>query len=110
MDEKSEVWIRDSEAQEERKRLSEALKGWWKLIRPFKAWGLYDRRRSFFGRGHRPGAPTRRTTLRILPWEVCGSTGRRSVSHRGRNRPRNDARRRVSVGHSDLNGLAAASC
>ena len=34
-------WIRHFEAQEERKRLSEALKGWWKLARPFKAWGLY---------------------------------------------------------------------
>ena len=46
MDDRREVWIRDSEAQEERKRLSEALKGWWKLARPFKALDLYRKLRA----------------------------------------------------------------
>ena len=35
------AWSRRSDAEEKRKRLAEALKGWWKLARPFKAWSLY---------------------------------------------------------------------
>ena len=41
MDDIGRAWIRRSDAHEERKRLSAVLKGWWKLARPFKAWGLY---------------------------------------------------------------------
>ena len=41
MDGNHEAWVRRSDPQEERKRLSAALKGWWKLARPFKTWGLY---------------------------------------------------------------------
>ena len=39
-------WIRHCEAQEERERLSNALKGWWKLVRPFRAWHLYRKLRA----------------------------------------------------------------
>ena len=46
MDDADEAWVRHSDAQEESKRLSEALKGWWKLARPFKAWSLYRKRRA----------------------------------------------------------------
>ena len=46
MDGYRENWVRHSDALEERKRLSEALKGWWKLARPFKAWGLYRKLRA----------------------------------------------------------------
>ena len=46
MDDIRDAWIRKSDAQEERKRLSEALKGWWKLARPFKAWKLYRKLRA----------------------------------------------------------------
>ena len=41
-----EEWVRHADAQEERKRLSEALKGWWKLARSFKAWNLYGKLRA----------------------------------------------------------------
>ena len=34
MDGKREAWVRHSDVQEERVRLSEALKGWWKLAHP----------------------------------------------------------------------------
>ena len=46
MDDIGGAWIRRSDAEEERRRLSEALKGWWKLVRPFKAWGLYRKLRA----------------------------------------------------------------
>ena len=46
MDDTPGAWIRGSDAEEERKRLSEALKGWWKLARPFKAWSLYRKLRT----------------------------------------------------------------
>ena len=46
MDDTDETWILHSEAQEERERLTRALKGWWKLARPFKAWGLYRKLRA----------------------------------------------------------------
>ena len=46
MPDRSEAWVRRSDAQEERRRLSEALRGWWKLARPFKAWGLYRKLRA----------------------------------------------------------------
>ena len=46
MDDNREVWIRRSDAQEERVRLSEALKGWWKLAHPRRAWQLYRRFRA----------------------------------------------------------------
>ena len=41
MDENCEVWVPYSDAQKERVRLSEALKGWWKLAHPIRAWHLY---------------------------------------------------------------------
>ena len=41
-----DVWVRYSEAQETRKRLAEALRGRWKLFRPFKAWRLYQELRA----------------------------------------------------------------
>ena len=40
------IWLRHSEARETRERLSTALRGWWKLFRPFKAWRLYRARRA----------------------------------------------------------------
>ena len=46
MDDMSGAWVRRSDAEEERKRLSEALKGWWKLVRPFKSWSLYRKLRA----------------------------------------------------------------
>ena len=46
MDGKREAWVRHSDVQEERERLSEALKGWWKLVRPFRAWHLYRKLRA----------------------------------------------------------------
>ena len=46
MDGKHEAWVRHSDVQEERERLSEALKGWWKLVRPFRAWHLYRKLRA----------------------------------------------------------------
>ena len=46
MDKMSGAWVRLSDAKEERKRLSQALKGWWKLARPFKAWSLYRKLRA----------------------------------------------------------------
>ena len=45
-DNERSAWIRRSDAQEERERLTEALKGWWKLARPFRAWGLYRKLRA----------------------------------------------------------------
>ena len=47
------AWIRYSDAQEERVRLSEALKGWWKLAHPIKAWRLYRRLRATSEAGRR---------------------------------------------------------
>ena len=38
---KLSTWIRFSKAQETRDRLSESLKGWWKIVHPIKAWRLY---------------------------------------------------------------------
>ena len=46
MDDAGQTWVRRAAAQEKRNRLSEALKGWWKLARPFKAWGLYRKLRA----------------------------------------------------------------
>ena len=46
MDDAGTAWIRQSDAEEERIRLSAALKGWWKLARPFKAWDLYRKLRA----------------------------------------------------------------
>ena len=46
MDDCRDVWIRRSDAQEERERLSEALKGWWKVVQPIRAWRLYRRLRA----------------------------------------------------------------
>ena len=37
-------WLRYSEAKQVRDRLSESLKGWWKIVRPVKAWRLYRAR------------------------------------------------------------------
>ena len=65
MDDVDEECVRHSEAQEERKRLSEALRGWWKLARPFKAWNLYGKLRATSDRtpesGVEPRGPTRTT-------------------------------------------------
>ena len=38
------IWVRHSEAMEVRERLSAALKGWWKIAHPVKAWRLYRAR------------------------------------------------------------------
>ena len=38
---KDAIWTRRSEAAEEREHLTAALKGWWKIARPVKAWRLY---------------------------------------------------------------------
>ena len=46
MDDIGGAWIRQSDSEEQRRRLSDALKGWWKLARPFKAWGLYRKLRA----------------------------------------------------------------
>ena len=37
-------WLRYSEAQETRARISAALEGWWKFIHPIRAWRLYRAR------------------------------------------------------------------
>ena len=39
-------WIRHSEASETRANLKAALKGWWKVARPIKAWELYQELRA----------------------------------------------------------------
>ena len=41
-----EAWVRRCDAQEKRTRLSAALKGWWKLAHPVRAWRLYRRLRA----------------------------------------------------------------
>ena len=46
MDDVDGAWIRHSDVQEERERLSKALKGWCKLVRPFRAWHLYRKLRA----------------------------------------------------------------
>ena len=38
------IWVRYSEAQEARERLSAAMSGWWKIVHPVKAWRLYRAR------------------------------------------------------------------
>ena len=53
MDENPQAWVRQSDAREERKRLSAALKGWWKLVHPIKAWRLYRRLRATSEAGRR---------------------------------------------------------
>ena len=55
MDGSHETWIRHSVAQEERVQLSEALKGWWKLAHPVKAWRLYRRLRGTSDASRRAG-------------------------------------------------------
>ena len=49
MVENPQAWVRRSDGQEERKRGSEALKGWWKFARPVRAWRLEGRPRSRAG-------------------------------------------------------------
>ena len=46
MADRREAWIRSSDTEEERKRLFEALKGWWKLANPIRAWRLYRKLRA----------------------------------------------------------------
>ena len=46
MDDVGAAYIRRSDAQEARQRVSEALRGWWKIARPFKAWRLYRKLRA----------------------------------------------------------------
>ena len=46
MDDVRGAWVRHSDAQEERERLARALKGWWKLVQPIRAWRLYRKLRT----------------------------------------------------------------
>ena len=46
MNDADKTWIRHSEAQEDRERLARALKGWWKLVQPIRAWRLYRKLRT----------------------------------------------------------------
>ena len=53
MNDARDSWVRRSDAQEERERLFEALKGWWKVAHPFRAYRLYRQLRATSEAGRR---------------------------------------------------------
>ena len=81
MDDIREAWIRYSDAQKERVRLSEALKGWWKkLVRPFRAWHLYRKLRATNEASRRAGNErTLRKRLTDPALSVLNEDQRRAV-------------------------------
>ena len=80
MDENREAWIRHSDVREERERLSNALKGWWKLVRPFRAWHLYRKLRATNEASRRAGNErTLRKRLTDPALSVLNEDQRRAV-------------------------------
>ena len=80
MDDVDGAWIRHSDVQEERERLSEALKGWWKLVRPFRAWHLYRKLRATNEASRRAGNErTLRKRLTDPALSVLNEDQRRAV-------------------------------
>ena len=80
MDENREAWIRHSDVWEERERLSNALKGWWKLVRPFRAWHLYRKLRATNEASRRAGNErTLRKRLTDPALSVLNEDQRRAV-------------------------------
>ena len=80
MDENREAWIRHSDVREERERLSNALKGWWKLVRPCRAWHLYRKLRATNEASRRAGNErTLRKRLTDPALSVLNEDQRRAV-------------------------------
>ena len=117
MNKRREAWVRQSDAQEERKRLSKALKGWWKLARPFKAWSLYCKLRAT-SEASRKAANERFLRKRLADAALANLNAdqRRAVispgsphPHRRRDRDRQDPHDgRESPGHRACRDRASA--